>query len=622
MGLEYTLLYLKRWGAYQIVTYIMIAVCMNFPSAWQLYGITFEGPSIPMPHDCVVDMEVGIKRDPCKYHPLLLKIDTSKDTIPSLFSNHTQKKNASITYIYDKKVLDCEKFTYSPELVNYEFPKVDGTIQQQFDIVCDKKNWITWSQVIFTGGTLVGAALCPPFGDFLGRRTIFFICQLFMCIFGIAMAFSPNLASVCVFQFLTGAFAMGNDLCGFVIACELFPKDMRSFISPFLYTFFALGTGCLAAWSKAFPKWSDLQLAISLASVVTLAYWPFCPESWRWLLSKGRKKEAEKYLNIAAAYNGLPPIDPDKLHDEEHKDEATLDANQTFINYMKVPKLVMYALSMAFIMGSSNLIYFGLGLMVATLSGDFHTNFAALALVEIIGVVMAVATVSYFGRRIPISCFFFWASVFLFLAVIFNRVKDIGDLTVDQQAKFVTSFVVISKIGVTAAYCVILVYIQEIYPTFMRASGIGLTAGLGNIGTLCAPIAILSSELEFDKFYIPIIIFGSVAFVAGFVTLLIPETLGRQLPSTIEDVKKMTHTLSKKEWVEARRQVLVLLGIRKDLDQPSSPPSEPSTRINPEINGNNTKSFKPDEAPPSYSNGQDNHAFTPEKGSSKISINI
>lgn len=194
-----------------------------------------------------------------------------------------------MTYFYRPAVKKCENFTYLPELVNYEFPKVDGTIQQQFDIVCDIKNWITWSQVIFTAGTMAGAALCPPLGDYLGRKTIFFICQLFMCLFGIGMAFSPNLASYCVFQFLTGAFAMGNDLCGFVIACELFPKDMRSVISPFLYSFFALGSAFLAAWSKAFPKWNHLQLAISLASLVTLAYWPYCPESWRWLLSKGKR---------------------------------------------------------------------------------------------------------------------------------------------------------------------------------------------------------------------------------------------------------------------------------------------------------------------------------------------
>lgn len=204
-------------------------------------------------------------------------------------------------------------------------------------------------------------------------------------------------------------------------------------------------------------------------------------------------------MNVAAAFNGLPPIDPDKLN-EDDQEEVTFAPDQTFLNYMRHYKLLVYTLSMAFIMGSANLIYFGLGLMVATLSGSFHTNFVALALVEIIGVIVAVAAVSYYGRRIPISCFFFWSSLFLFLAVIFTKVQNIGSLTVKEQAKFVTAFVVISKIGVTSAYCVILVYIQEIFPTFMRASGIGITAGLGNIGTLCAPIAILSVSFTVEIF--------------------------------------------------------------------------------------------------------------------------
>lgn len=43
MGLEETLMYLGRWGRYQMITYLFIAICMNFPTAWQLYGIVFEG---------------------------------------------------------------------------------------------------------------------------------------------------------------------------------------------------------------------------------------------------------------------------------------------------------------------------------------------------------------------------------------------------------------------------------------------------------------------------------------------------------------------------------------------------------------------------------------------------
>lgn len=172
-------------------------------------------------------------------------------------------------------------------MIGYKFPKEDGTIQQKWDLVCKKGTWVTWSQVVYTGGALVGATLCPPFGDYFGRRKTFFMCQLFMCIFGIGMAFSPNFASFCVFQFLTGGFAIGNDLCGFVIACELFPKDMRSVLSPLLYLFFSTGSAILTAWTLAFPKWNHLQLAISIAPFITFCYFPFCPESWRWLMAKG-----------------------------------------------------------------------------------------------------------------------------------------------------------------------------------------------------------------------------------------------------------------------------------------------------------------------------------------------
>lgn len=212
----------------------------------------------------------------------------------------------------------------------------------------------------------------------------------------------------------------------------------------------------------------------------------------------GRNDEAEFYLNKAAKFNGLKPIDRSILLDNVMKDNKSIPVKkQRIIDFFKRPKLILYMASMGFIMSSSNLVYFGLNLMSGALAGDPYINYMALALVEIIGVFMAIASVSYYGRRIPIMLFFFWGAVFMFLAVIFTKVESLkDDLGEKKLGDFVTSFTIIGKIGITAAYCVILVYIQEIYPTYMRAFGIGMTAGLGNIGSILAPVALLAVSFK------------------------------------------------------------------------------------------------------------------------------
>lgn len=54
----------------------------------------------------------------------------------------------------------------------------------------------------------------------------------------------------------------------------------------------------------------------------------------------------------------------------------------------------------------------------------------------------------------------------------------------------VTAFALISKYGVAGAWCIELVYAQEIYPTLLRSTGLGITAGFGFIGAILAPYSV------------------------------------------------------------------------------------------------------------------------------------
>ena len=43
--------------------------------------------------------------------------------------------------------------------------------------------------------------------------------------------------------------------------------------------------------------------------------------------------------------------------------------------------------------------------------------------------------------------------------------------------------------------------------------------------------------------WLPNVVFGVLCLIAGVFTLLLPETLGRPLPQTIEEVEAWTRTL-------------------------------------------------------------------------------
>ncbi|CAD5118048.1 DgyrCDS6789 [Dimorphilus gyrociliatus] len=558
MGLEEAMIYLGRCGPYQVITYLIIVVSMNLPTTWQLYGIVFEGPSVPLRFSCFPRPSDGFspKTQPnsaCEQYKLIKEINSSD--VVEIIPNQFNQTVGNITYFYSKKEkIECSHFVYHPSLNGYTNGDKVTTIQQEWNLVCKNEMWVSWSQVVFTAGISVGAALCPPFGDYFGRKKLFFLCQFAMGICGLAMAFSPNLLSFCSFQFLTGGFSMANNLAGFVIACELFPKDTRSILSPLIYVFFAIGTSLLSLWAFIFPNWRHLQFAFSIPPLITLLYYPFCPESWRWLISKGRYAEVEKLLDKAARFNKLDPVPRHILYDKSDSIPNMTERKQIMWNYFKQPKLLMYTAAMCFAYKANNLVYYGLNLMSGALAGDPYLNFFILTIVEVISVAMAVIAVSIYGRRYPIMTFFFTSSIFLFIAVIFNTVTQLETI-IGTENKFlcVTAFTILGKLCITSACCVILVYVQEIFPTFMRSTGIGIVAGVGNIGAVLSPLSLLSSNLDITKYWIPTTIFGFVSLSAGFFVLLLPETMGRELPSTIEDILHMPYSLNEEEKRKSRQ---------------------------------------------------------------------
>ena len=69
-----------------------------------------------------------------------------------------------------------------------------------------------------------------------------------------------------------------------------------------------------------------------------------------------------------------------------------------------------------------------------------------------------------------------------------------------------------------------------------RTAGVGLCSMFGRLGGILAPLI-----LAFGKHWapLPLLVFGCVSIFAGFLALLLPETLGKKLPETMEEGEEL-----------------------------------------------------------------------------------
>ena len=67
--------------------------------------------------------------------------------------------------------------------------------------------------------------------------------------------------------------------------------------------FFTAGYLVTGTMAYLIRDWHLLQIALSVPGIVFLSYWWFLPESIRWLLTQGRKEEANAILRKVAKEN-------------------------------------------------------------------------------------------------------------------------------------------------------------------------------------------------------------------------------------------------------------------------------------------------------------------------------
>jgi len=427
------------------------------------------------------------------------------------------------------EVEGCQTYVYP----NFEFEETTVT---KFNLLCDNTDFV--KSVAFTGsaymfGLMVGSFLCGWCSDRFGRKMALLGSMVVSTSASLVGAFMPGYWSYLALRFLTAVGAVGLFNESFTLTVEVMgAKEIvpwlpwvtyRNLMGNVVQIPYAVGEAILGVFAIFIRDYFTLQWVMSVAILVQIPVWLLLPESPRWLLSKGREKEARALMTRAARMNGKPMDLTHHVLKAKEKEEDKIP--QLGVADLFDSQLWKITVAMSFLWPIVTMAYFGLGLSATQLGGDIFTTFILAALTEIPGYSLCFLVIDIWGRKPFFTMCLFLTGTCCMVA---------GFL---EEGAIRTSLALIGKLFASGCFSVIYMYTAEIYPTNIRNTAIGTFSMTARIGGIAAPYIALYLPHVMKE--LPMLLMGGSALLGSLLSLLLPETLGSALPARIEDVEAM-----------------------------------------------------------------------------------
>ncbi|BDE73881.1 MFS transporter [Delftia lacustris] len=333
----------------------------------------------------------------------------------------------------------------------------------------------------FIIGMLIGAFVFGRLADRIGRRPVLMMAVVIDAFAGVASAFAPEFAWLLVLRFITGIGVGGTLPVDYTMMAEFLPSDRRGRWLVLLESFWAVGTIFLAILALVAVSWGDdawrvIFFVTGLPALIGVVLRFYIPESPMFLNRNGKSEEARKVLQRVAKVNGtnaeIPALQPEK---QERKSILAL-----FNGGLRRRSLSLF-LAWALI----SIAYYGVFvyLPVKLSSEGFafmrgQVFLVVLALVQLPGFALSAYGVERWGRKPTLIGFLLLSAVgCMFYSLGSSPFVVIG-------STLLMSFSLLGTWGALYAFT------PEVYPTDLRASGMGMAGAVARFGGLFAPAII------------------------------------------------------------------------------------------------------------------------------------
>lgn len=185
-------------------------------------------------------------------------------------------------------------------------------------------------------------------------------------------------------------------------ALEYVGPDYRVRAGATVSTFLALGNVAQGFVGYTRPYWRNILLIFHTPLLITISYFWIMPESFRWLMSKGRFEDAKKIMKNIGKVNGKVLSEKTlQSFSARNAVETKRDGSEpSLVSLVLQHKKVLFRCILTPVWWITALfIYYGLTLSSVGISGNRYLNYSAVAAIELPGYLATVLLLNRLGRK-------------------------------------------------------------------------------------------------------------------------------------------------------------------------------------------------------------------------------
>ena len=445
----------------------------------------------------------------------------------------------------------------------------------EFNIECDKFKIGLIGVFTFIGNTM-GSVVFSIITKYLTHKNILIISSIF---FSLSIFFCTIIHSIEYFYYLLSCLIFvglfGNCLCysSLVICEEIISSRKRSFFSSIINMGYGL---CGIMYSLIFmyiQNWRyDFYILIGFSLILCILIWIFVYDSPRIYIDNQDIEKTKNILIGIASFNGkkeellkiyeseefkklikeIMKTEDDHIEMEDINKEELLtgeDTNTALIEVkvesknkrkkkinvfssLKYPSIRYKFLILCVLWFGTRATSNCIALSSKSLPGNYYFNIIFLFIFESTAYYISgiLINIEKLGRKGAL-----WSQYLIitisFLLLSFLKLSNVYELGLNFLTRFCAA----------AIELVFYTYTLEVYPTPVRSINFGMNVTFGNIGSILSPLF-----YEYLPSSLFLLIFAVFSIIHSFLLIFLPETVGKPMIETIEELKENNKLKSKK----------------------------------------------------------------------------